>query len=122
MHLLTCALRFSTLVNVFQGILNNHLFCSILVGTSILQAIIVQFGSVAFHVVEGGLDAKYWAVSLGFGAGSLPIQQCINLLYRAAKHYKGLRMKRRLARNRNLMTRTSSGRHHHAHDHHDHEE
>jgi Ca2+ transporting ATPase len=90
-------------VNVFRGIHKNPLFCSILLITSGLQAIIIQFGSVAFHVAPGGLDGKYWGYSLAFGAGSLPVQQVINLLYRAAQHYKQWRMNKRLERNFNLQ-------------------
>jgi Ca2+ transporting ATPase len=97
----------SLLVNVFRGILNNPLFCAILLGTSGLQAIIVQYGSVAFHVAEGGLDGKYWGISLAFGAGSLPVQQCINLLYRAAQHYKRWRNTGRVNKNYDLQTRNA---------------
>jgi hypothetical protein len=41
----------------------------------------VEFGGLAMHVVEGGLDGKYWAISMAFGAGSLIVQQVINLVY-----------------------------------------
>jgi hypothetical protein len=88
--------------NVFKGVFDNPLFCGILVVTSILQALIVQFGSVTFHVSKGGLDAKYWGISLAFGAGALPVPQVINLLYRVGQRYKGYRMKRRLQRNTTL--------------------
>jgi Ca2+ transporting ATPase len=90
---------------VFRGLLNNPLFCAIWLVTSFLQVIIIQYGSVAFHVVEGGLDAKYWGISLAIGAGSLPVQQCINLLYRAAQHYKRWRNTARVTKNYNLQKR-----------------
>lgn len=67
--------------NVFSGILNNSLFCGILFTTAVLQVLIVEFGSVAFAVKEGGLEAKYWGLSLLIGFGSLPVQQVINVLY-----------------------------------------
>lgn len=41
----------------------------------------VEFGGVAMHVHEEGLDGKYWAISMAFGAGSLIIQQVINVIY-----------------------------------------
>lgn len=99
-------------VNVFEGLLNNPLFCGILLVTSVLQVLIVQFGSVAFHVSEGGLNGKYWGISMAFGFGSLPVQQVINLLYRVGHQYKGLRMKQRLQRNYALSTRNINGHPH----------
>ena len=68
-------------VNVFSGIQNNSLFCTILIVTAVLQALIVELGYVAFHVSEGGLEPKFWLVSMIIGAGSLPVQQVINLIY-----------------------------------------
>ena len=67
--------------NVFGGILKNHLFCSILLATAALQVIMVQYGGEAMHVSEGGLSGELWGYSIAFGAGSLPIQQFINVLY-----------------------------------------
>jgi Ca2+ transporting ATPase len=91
-------------VNVFAGIQNNSLFCAILLITSILQVLIVQFGSVAFAVAEGGLPGKFWGLSLIFGAGSLLIQQGINVIFAAGVHYSGYRIQKRLKKNRNLAT------------------
>lgn len=104
-----CLLVFSIstfLVNVFKGLLNNALFCGILLITSILQVIIVEFGSVAFHVSEGGLTWKYWVISLAFGMGSLPVQQVINVLYRICSRYKSWRNMRRVNRNYALQRRS----------------
>lgn len=67
--------------NVFKGILNNSLFCGILFTTAVLQVLIVEFGSVAFAVYEGGLSAKFWGYSLLIGFGSMPVQQVINVLF-----------------------------------------
>lgn len=67
------------LVNVFSGILDNPLFFGILLTTAALQALIVEFGSVAFRTVH--LKAFYWGVSLAFGAVSLIVQQIINLVF-----------------------------------------
>jgi hypothetical protein len=96
-------------VNVFAGIQNNPLFCIILITTAVLQCLIVQFGSVAFHVAEDGLSAKYWGISLALGAISLPVQQVINVAYAAGLQYKGFRMKRRLAKDGHLSTRHANG-------------
>jgi len=85
-------------VNVFKGILTNRLFCGILLTTAVLQVLIVEFGSFAFQVAVGGLDAQYWGVSLVLGALSLVVQQFINVAYRLAQHYKRRRNKKRLAR------------------------
>lgn len=60
---------------------NNRLFVGILFSTAILQILIVQFGSVAFKVAEGGLSLQHWALSLFLGALSLIVQQIINVLY-----------------------------------------
>ena len=68
-------------VNVFSGMLNNSLFCGILLTTAVLQVLIVEFGSVAFAVADGGLDAQFWGLSMLIGFGSLPVQQVINVLY-----------------------------------------
>jgi len=68
-------------VNVFSGVLSNPLFCSIWLVTSMLQVIIVQYGSVAFAVVKGGLSLEMWGLSLLLGMGSLPVQQIINLCF-----------------------------------------
>lgn len=92
--------------------LNNTLFCSILLITSVLQVLIVQFGSVAFHVSEGGLSGKFWGLSLLLGFGSLPIQQIINVVYRAGVKYKGYRMKARRKRDQALTTQQANGRTH----------
>jgi len=101
-------------VNVFRGIQNNSLFCIILLATSALQALIVEFGSVAFAVAEGGLKPKFWLLSLVIGAASLVVQQIINILYKVGVQYKGYRNRRRLQKDGALSTRQandSGGRH-----------
>ncbi len=50
--------------------------------TSALQVVMVEFLGEAMHVVDGGLDWKHWALSVGIGAFSLPVQQLINVVYR----------------------------------------
>ena len=66
---------------------------------------IVEYGSIAFHVYAGGLPAKYWGISMAFGLGSLPIQQIINVLYTLSKKYKGYRINKRVKRNARQATR-----------------
>jgi hypothetical protein len=84
---------------------DNPMFYGILFTTAGLQALIVQYGSLAFHVVAGGLSGKMWAISLGFGAGSLLIQQLINLIYRICSYFKqGYRMKKRRSRYGHFVT------------------
>jgi hypothetical protein len=108
-------LSFFLAVNVFKGVLNNPLFCSILVITAMLQVIIVEFGQVAFSVVKGGLDPEFWLLSIVLGAVSLPVQQIINVLYNISVQKKGSRSKRRLKREGQLSTRQANGGGHHAH-------
>ncbi len=74
----------STSVNVFKGLFKNWLFVGILVTTSILQVIIVEIGGKAMHVADGGLDWKYWGLSMGIGVLSLPIQQIINFIFKCS--------------------------------------
>lgn len=92
-------------VNVFKGMLKNPIFCGILLVTSVLQVIMVEFGREAMHVADGGLPAEYWGYSLVFGAGSLPIQQIINVLYRGGMRGKRWREEKRVRKNAKLTTR-----------------
>lgn len=109
MPFLTFALCFAS-VNVFSGMQNNGLFCGILVVTGVLQCIIVEFGSKAFHVADGGLDTREWIISLVCGAVSLPVQQIINIVYKSGgKVYKGYRANNRRKRDAALSTRTADG-------------
>jgi Ca2+ transporting ATPase len=85
--------------NVFKGVLSNSIFCSILLGTSVLQVLIVQYGGKALHVADGGLSAKYWGISLALGFGSLPVQQIINVIFRFSSHSRRhLRQRKRIKR------------------------
>jgi len=76
-------------VNIFRGLNKNPIFIGILVSTSVLQVLMVEFGGKAMHVADGGLEAKYWGLSIGIGALSLPVQQLINVLYRTIIMNKG---------------------------------
>ncbi|KAJ8381618.1 hypothetical protein SKAU_G00023960 [Synaphobranchus kaupii] len=53
--------------NVFDGIFNNLIFCSIVFGTFVIQIVIVQFGGKPFSCVGLTIDQWLWCVFLGFG-------------------------------------------------------
>ncbi|GAX19347.1 hypothetical protein FisN_4Lu447 [Fistulifera solaris] len=68
--------------NVFSGLFNNPLFYGIWITTAVLQALIVEFGSIAFKVADDGLELKYWIVSMVLGLGAFPVYQIIHLFFR----------------------------------------
>jgi Ca2+ transporting ATPase len=81
------------------------MFYGIWITTAGLQALIVEFGSIAFHVAEEGLTWQMWLLSLILGVGSFPIQQIINLLYRACQLFtNNHRMKKRRSKYGHLAT------------------
>ncbi|XP_053320497.1 plasma membrane calcium-transporting ATPase 1 isoform X3 [Spea bombifrons] len=53
--------------NVFEGIFNNMIFCSIVLGTFVIQIVIVQFGGKPFSCTELTIDQWLWSVFLGMG-------------------------------------------------------
>ncbi|XP_041794062.1 plasma membrane calcium-transporting ATPase 1-like [Chelmon rostratus] len=55
--------------NVFEGIFNNPIFCSIVLGTFLIQIVIVQFGGKPFSCV--GLTIDQWLWCIFFGVSSL---------------------------------------------------
>lgn len=100
----------STTVNIFKGIPNNPLFCGILLTTSVLQVLIVEFGTYAFAVAEGGLPGKYWGLSIAFGAFELVVQQIINVCYRLAQRYNNYRLRKRSRRDGQWTTEPINSR------------
>ncbi|KAM6895353.1 plasma membrane calcium-transporting ATPase 1 isoform 2-T2 [Xenentodon cancila] len=54
--------------NVFEGIFNNPIFCSIVFGTFVIQIVIVQFGGKPFSCVALTIDQWLWCTFLGFGS------------------------------------------------------
>ncbi|CAL8318409.1 unnamed protein product [Lota lota] len=54
--------------NVFDGIFRNPIFCSIVLGTFIIQIVIVQFGGKPFSCVALTTDQWLWCTFLGFGS------------------------------------------------------
>uniref|UniRef100_A0A1A7XME8 Calcium-transporting ATPase n=2 Tax=Iconisemion striatum TaxID=60296 RepID=A0A1A7XME8_9TELE len=53
--------------NVFEGIYKNPIFCSVVLGTFVLQIIIVQFGGKPFSCHPLSLDQWLWCVFIGVG-------------------------------------------------------
>uniref|UniRef100_A0A8C3C5B3 Calcium-transporting ATPase n=1 Tax=Cairina moschata TaxID=8855 RepID=A0A8C3C5B3_CAIMO len=53
--------------NVFEGIFNNAIFCAIVLGTFVVQIIIVQFGGKPFSCSELSIEQWLWSVFLGMG-------------------------------------------------------
>jgi len=88
--------------NVFKGIFDNPIFCSILLACSVLQVFIVQFGGKALHVHDEGLPGELWALSLILGVCSLPFQQVINMLFTLGLNAKFWRQKQRLKKDASL--------------------
>ncbi|XP_034054606.1 plasma membrane calcium-transporting ATPase 1-like isoform X1 [Gymnodraco acuticeps] len=54
--------------NVFDGVFKNPIFCSILLGTFILQILIVQFGGKPFSCVSLNMEQWLWCIFLGIGS------------------------------------------------------
>ncbi|XP_010597526.1 plasma membrane calcium-transporting ATPase 1 isoform X1 [Loxodonta africana] len=53
--------------NVFEGIFNNAIFCAIVLGTFVVQIIIVQFGGKPFSCSELSIEQWLWSIFLGMG-------------------------------------------------------
>ncbi|XP_037539142.1 plasma membrane calcium-transporting ATPase 1 isoform X2 [Nematolebias whitei] len=54
--------------NVFDGVFRNPIFCSILLGTFVVQIIIVQLGGKPFSCAPLTIEQWLWCVFLGFGS------------------------------------------------------
>ncbi|KAF7645168.1 hypothetical protein LDENG_00208930 [Lucifuga dentata] len=53
--------------NVFEGVYRNPIFCSVVLGTFVLQIIIVQFGGKPFSCTALTIDQWLWCVFIGVG-------------------------------------------------------
>jgi hypothetical protein len=102
---------------VFKGILDNRLFMGIWLVTSVLQVLIVQYGSDAFHVAKDGLSAKYWGLSMILGAASLVVQQVINVAYNMCQSYKIYKNKKRKSKYGHMTKERTNGQHSQEHPH-----
>ena len=74
-------------LNIFVRIHKNLFFPLITLLELALQVVIVCFGNAAFKVVESGLTAKQWGISIGFSAITfvlsfiikfIPLERCID--------------------------------------------
>ncbi|XP_037109731.1 plasma membrane calcium-transporting ATPase 1-like [Syngnathus acus] len=54
--------------NVFDGVLNNPIFCTIVVGTFLVQVLIVQFGGKPLSCVSLSVEQWLWCIFLGLGS------------------------------------------------------
>jgi Ca2+ transporting ATPase len=63
-------------LNILYRIVYNPLFIAITIIEIGLQALLIQFGSIAFRVASGGLTAHQWGICIGFAS----IVFVINLL------------------------------------------
>ncbi|TKS73820.1 Plasma membrane calcium-transporting ATPase 1 [Collichthys lucidus] len=54
--------------NVFEGVFNNIIFCSIVLGTFVIQIVIVQFGGKPFSCVSLTMEQWLWCIFLGLGS------------------------------------------------------
>ncbi|XP_049928798.1 plasma membrane calcium-transporting ATPase 1-like isoform X1 [Epinephelus moara] len=54
--------------NVFEGVFKNPIFCSIILGTLLVQIVIVQFGGKPFSCVRLTIEQWLWCFFLGIGS------------------------------------------------------
>jgi len=55
--------------NVFEGIFNNFIFVGVIVGTTIVQGLLVEFAGTPFNCT--GLSWQHWLICIGIGASEL---------------------------------------------------
>lgn len=97
-------------LNVFKGVLKNPLFCGIWLSTSVIQVLIVEYGSLVMSVApHGSLTGIYWGVCLAFGVGSLLIQQVINVVFLAIEKIQVIRNTHRQRMDRTILRRNIAG-------------
>lgn len=53
--------------NIFKGLFNNPVFCSVFVIIAGVQALIVQVGGDALKVSHGGLHGYHWLIAVLLG-------------------------------------------------------
>ena len=61
--------KISNELNIFAGITGNYIFLGVWLLIAGAQAVIIEFGSKALKVSQGGLPYQQWLVALGFGFG-----------------------------------------------------
>ena len=80
--------------NIFVRIHKNFWFPLITLVELALQIIIIEFGNAAFKVVESGLTARQWGITIGFSAVTfvlsiiiklIPLDKCIDNILNKSK-------------------------------------
>ena len=66
--------------NIFVRIHKNFWFPLITILELVLQIIIIEFGNAAFKVVESGLTARQWGITIGFSAVTFVLSIIIKLI------------------------------------------
>jgi Ca2+ transporting ATPase len=66
--------------NMFQGILYNDMFLAVVIGTIIVQIILVQVPGVNTAFGCTGLDAVQWLICLSLGFTSIPINFIVKMM------------------------------------------
>jgi Ca2+ transporting ATPase len=54
-------------INVFRYIFSNKIFCTIWIGTFLIQFLLVQYGSMIFSCVALTIDQWMWCFLFGIG-------------------------------------------------------
>jgi len=74
---------------IWRGLSQNPLYMFISVGTMIIQIIMVQLAapimSYPLKIHPDGLTVEQWFICLGFAAGTLVVQQCMNIAFAMVK-------------------------------------
>lgn len=56
--------------NAFERFFTNYIFLAIIIGTGLVQGLLVSVGGIAFNVVQ--LNWKYWLISILLGVSMIP--------------------------------------------------
>lgn len=67
-------------INIFDGLWGNWLFISILIFTTVVQVIMIQFGGYPFSTSLYGLNATQWFICLALGFLAWPWRLILLLL------------------------------------------
>ena len=59
--------------------MSNKIFIVIVFGIFGLQALLVTFASTAFHVYSKGLTVEHWAICIGIGVVSVPVNLLLKM-------------------------------------------
>ncbi|KAJ7534352.1 hypothetical protein O6H91_13G090500 [Diphasiastrum complanatum] len=96
-------------LNVLKGIFRNRLFCGVLIVTTVLQVLIVEFLKNFFKTTK--LSWQYWLVCIGIGFVGLIIGLLIKLIPVPQKPCFGMTSKKKHLWHRRHSKRESHSRH-----------